>query len=79
MVDMGISLDDTYKDLENVYCRTDSEMISAEAKKNRKLMGDALAKVGFVNYPTEYWHWSYGDRYWAYQTQQQFALYNSVH
>jgi D-alanyl-D-alanine dipeptidase len=21
-----------------------------------------------VNYPTEWWHWSFGDRYWAYAT-----------
>jgi D-alanyl-D-alanine dipeptidase len=21
-----------------------------------------------VNYPTEWWHWSFGDRYWAYVT-----------
>ena len=23
------------------------------------------AGAGLVNYPTEWWHWSYGDRYWA--------------
>jgi D-alanyl-D-alanine dipeptidase len=22
--------------------------------------------AGFVNYPTEWWHWSYGDRYWTF-------------
>ena len=46
-----------------------------EAQKNRKIMSEVLTKVGFVNYPTEYWHWSYGDRYWAYHKQQPFALY----
>ncbi len=40
-------------------------------------MSDALNVVGFVNYPTEYWHWSYGDRYWAYVKQQPFAIYGS--
>lgn len=75
VVDMGIHLDDTYQDLTGDYCKTDSQIIPEQAKKYREIMGAALQKVGFINYPTEYWHWSYGDRYWAHQTQQQHALY----
>lgn len=52
--------------------------ISDEAKANRKLMAQALDALSFVNYPTEWWHWSYGDRYWAYYRQQPVALYGSV-
>jgi D-alanyl-D-alanine dipeptidase len=77
-VDMGIPLDATYNDLKGIYCETDSQVISKKAKKYRKIMGKALQAVGFVNYPTEFWHWSYGDRYWAYQTHHQFALYGTV-
>jgi len=57
---------------------TDSRKISDVARKNRNIMSHALIAVGFVNYPTEYWHWSYGDRYWAYHLQQPVALYGSV-
>ncbi|MBS0288743.1 MAG: M15 family metallopeptidase [Proteobacteria bacterium] len=78
VVDMGIHLDDTYNDLEGIFCKTDSQVISEKAKEYRKIMGDALRAVGFVNYPTEYWHWSYGDRYWAHQTNQKYAIYDSV-
>ncbi|MEV7324879.1 M15 family metallopeptidase [Streptomyces sp. NPDC093970] len=46
-------------------CRTGAAGIGAEARANRELMGRALTAAGFVNYPTEWWHWSYGDRYWA--------------
>ncbi|MFJ9814901.1 M15 family metallopeptidase [Streptomyces sp. NPDC101151] len=46
-------------------CRTAALDISDEARTNRALMDRALAATGFVNYPTEWWHWSYGDRYWA--------------
>jgi D-alanyl-D-alanine dipeptidase len=35
----------------------------------------ALSAAGFVNYPTEWWHWSYGDRYWAMVTGEPAALY----
>ncbi|MEU1294176.1 M15 family metallopeptidase [Streptomyces sp. NPDC005840] len=46
-------------------CRTDAPGISATARANRTLLREALTSAGFVNYPTEWWHWSYGDRYWA--------------
>jgi D-alanyl-D-alanine dipeptidase len=52
--------------------------ISIEAKANRALMIDALTKSGFVNYPTEWWHWSYGDRYWAYHTGHSSAIYGGL-
>jgi D-alanyl-D-alanine dipeptidase len=41
-------------------------------------MSKALLKVGFVNYPYEYWHWSYGDRHWAYCTKVPNAIYSSL-
>lgn len=78
VVDMGIHLDDTYDDLNGTYCKTNSHAISNEAKEYRKIMGKVLHAVGFVNYPTEYWHWSYGDRYWAYHTRQPFAIYGTI-
>ena len=29
------------------------------------------------NYPAEWWHWSYGDRYWAFQNNG-FAIYSAI-
>jgi D-alanyl-D-alanine dipeptidase len=52
--------------------------ISSLARKNRSILKEAMESVGFVNYPTEWWHWSYGDRYWAFATKQQEAFYGSV-
>lgn len=44
--------------------------------------GELLARVlrgaGLVNYPTEWWHWSYGDRYWALMTGAPAAVYGPV-
>ena len=37
-----------------------------------------LGVVGLVNYPTEWWHWSYGDRYWALISGADAALYGPV-
>ena len=39
------------------------------------MLGAALTAAGLVNYPTEWWHWSYGDRYWALMTGAPAALY----
>ncbi|MGW5636401.1 M15 family metallopeptidase [Streptomyces sp. NPDC003832] len=56
-------------------CRTGAPNIDAGARANRAVMGRAMAAAGFVNYPTEWWHWSYGDRYWALLTSAPTAKY----
>lgn len=77
-LDMGIHPKDWMDDKDSLISLTDSQSISPTAKANRKIMSEVLEKVGFVNYPTEYWHWSYGDKYWAFMTNQPSALYDSV-
>ena len=37
----------------------------------------AMHGAGFVNYPHEWWHWSYGDRFWGCMTGRA-AIYDSV-
>jgi D-alanyl-D-alanine dipeptidase len=76
-VDMGIHPKDWMNDADGRLSLTFSNYISPTAKKNRQIMIDALSAVGFANYPTEYWHWSYGDRYWAYIKQQPQAIYGT--
>ncbi|PJD92420.1 MAG: D-alanyl-D-alanine dipeptidase [Legionella sp.] len=76
--DMGIHPKDWMQDAGGVLSLTDSTVISDAAIKNRRIMSDALSAVGFVNYPTEYWHWSYGDRYWAFVTQQPQSIYDQI-
>ncbi|MDX3025660.1 M15 family metallopeptidase [Streptomyces acidiscabies] len=56
-------------------CYTDATAISPQARTNRALLIGALSTAGLINYGTEWWHWSYGDRYWALTTNQPAALY----
>jgi D-alanyl-D-alanine dipeptidase len=56
-------------------CYTAAAGISDGARTNREILGEALSAAGLVNYPTEWWHWSYGDRYWALATGAPAALY----
>ena len=58
--------------------RTDSNKISKVAIKNRKLLVCVMTKAGFVNYPTEWWHWSYGDRYWAAKLRKRYSIYKGI-
>ncbi|WP_216588326.1 M15 family metallopeptidase [Streptomyces brasiliscabiei] len=56
-------------------CYTGADGISAGARAHRETLGAALTAAGLVNYPTEWWHWSHGDRYWALATGAPAALY----
>ncbi|MFD9076238.1 M15 family metallopeptidase [Streptomyces lasiicapitis] len=72
--DLGTALDASPEESAGA-CYTDAPGISAEGRVNRKILGAALSAAGLVNYPTEWWHWSYGDRYWALATGAEHALY----
>jgi zinc D-Ala-D-Ala dipeptidase len=39
---------------------------------------EAAKKAGLVNYGYEWWHFSYGDRAWAYVEKQEKAMYGLV-
>ncbi|GAA2433218.1 M15 family metallopeptidase [Streptomyces mauvecolor] len=56
-------------------CYTEARTIGAEARGHRGILGSALTSAGLVNYPTEWWHWSFGDRYWALASGEPFAPY----
>lgn len=62
---MGTKFNDEPSETEN---RTylNSVLIDEEARLNRELLIQVMNKSGFTNYPAEWWHWSYGDKYWAY-------------
>lgn len=46
-------------------------------QRNREIMFNALQKAGLLNYPKEYWHWSYGDIWWA-KRKKKTAIYGVV-
>ena len=49
--------------------------LSNYLQKNREIMFKVLKKVGFFNNPKEFWHWSYGDIYWAEHNNRE-AIYD---
>ena len=60
------------------HSKTDSKLVSRQAQENRKMLIDSMVNAGFVNYPLEWWHWSYGDRYWAATLGKEYSIYDSI-
>ncbi len=52
-----------------------SDKISAEAKKNRMIMVEAMLGAGFSNCRDEYWHYSWGDSAWAVRSGEKTCPY----
>lgn len=76
-LDMGTRLNATPEESGN-RCFTYADDILELAEVRREILIEAMEWAGFVNYPSEWWHWSYGDRYWAYYKKERYALYGSI-
>ncbi|WP_028474524.1 M15 family metallopeptidase [Nocardioides alkalitolerans] len=76
-LDLGTPIDAT-PEASGGRCYLDAPDISARARAHRVLLAGVLGGAGLVNYPTEWWHWSWGDRYWALVTGAPVALYGPV-
>jgi len=57
--------------------RTHSSKISEAGRKNRIFLAELMHDAGFVNYPLEWWHWSIGDRTYAYY-RNTFSFYGMI-
>ncbi|WP_394619665.1 dipeptidase [Lentzea sp. JNUCC 0626] len=49
--------------------------LTTEDLRHRDVLAEALRGAGLVNCPDAWWHWSYGDRYWAHLTGSPQAWY----
>ncbi|MDN4162304.1 M15 family metallopeptidase [Nocardioides abyssi] len=76
-LDLGTPVDAT-PEQSGGRCFTAARDIPAAARARRDLLAEVLGAEGFVNYPTEWWHWSHGDRYWALVTGAGHALHGPV-
>lgn len=56
----------------------DAAGLSQESIDRRQILAEALLEGGLTNYPSEYWHYSYGDQGWAARTNQPNAIYGEV-
>lgn len=62
----------------NVKTETAYADLPQTVKDNRQLLKSVLEQVGLINYPSEWWHFSYGDRLWAEITGRDFAFFAPI-
>lgn len=58
--------------------KTYSKRLTHEQQKNRNLLLKLMKKADFVNYPNEWWHFSYGDIMWAAYKNKKNAIYGKM-
>ena len=52
--------------------------LSCAEKENRQTLYQTMIGAGFSNLATEWWHYSYGDQYWAVCNNRPYALYDKI-
>lgn len=57
----------------NYFESSDNEKV----KENRRILWNAMEQAGFTNLPSEWWHFDYGDKFWAYYAQSP-VLYKGI-
>jgi D-alanyl-D-alanine dipeptidase len=73
-LDLGTPVDATPEQSDGA-CFFDAPQVTGQPRAHRELLERVLGSAGLVNFPTGWWRWSYGDRYWALMTGAPVALY----
>tara|TARA_Y100001968_G_scaffold158212_1_gene144641 strand:+ start:1005 stop:1724 length:720 start_codon:yes stop_codon:yes gene_type:complete len=79
LIDMGGEIDEigevSFPDFYKNAALEDSNSNAHIWHSRRLLLAKVMNSVGFVRHPKEWWHFSYGDQLWAWQTKSQRAIY----
>ena len=73
-LDMGSGFDE-FSD--RTYTAFYEKSADENIKTNRRLLYSIMTNAGFTNLPSEWWHYDYGDRFWAYYMKKP-ALYRGI-
>lgn len=73
-LEMGSAFDEFTERTQTAYFENKED---EEIKRNRRLLYSVMTDAGFTNLPSEWWHYDYGDRFWAYY-QEKPAVYRGV-
>ena len=73
-LNMGGNFDET-EEHSNTGYYDDPDKGNVVARENRHILLRVMTEAGFSNYPSEWWHYDYGNRGWAERTGAQYAFY----
>lgn len=74
-LNMGTDFDDFSDAANTVYFENTS---LHEIRDNRRLLYNAMLSAGFTNFPSEWWHYDFGDRFWAATTNRE-SVYTGIY
>lgn len=74
-LDMGSKI----ADFSDPKIKTFAENLTNKQKENRMLLRTVFLEVGFAPFNGEWWHFSYGDKEWAFYYKKPYALYDTVY
>lgn len=55
-----------------------SSNVSSEATQNRLFLRELMTSADFVPFDGEWWHFSYGDKEWAFYRKKEYAIYDQL-
>lgn len=62
---------------EYAYTNSFETQNNVQIKANRRILYNVMIKAGFTNLPSEWWHYDFGDSFWAYYKNTP-ALYEGI-
>lgn len=74
-IDMGTPFDDFTIVAHTNYFENNT--CSIKVRNNRRWLYNMMISEGFTNLPTEWWHYDFGNKFWAFYKQQP-AFYKSI-
>lgn len=76
-LDMGTQFDEASPRSATAYFELIQDPTNDEksVQNNRRLLYQVMTQVGFVNLPSEWWHFAYGDQLWAWYSDSAYAFY----
>ena len=81
LLEMGTDFDDFTKKAQTIFFEKEDDALQKNEivyRENRRLLYAVMISVGFTNYPEEWWHFDYGDQFWASISGAQNALYSNI-
>lgn len=81
LLNMGTDFDDFTEKARTTFFEMDDSALTANEilyRDNRRLLYSIMTEVGFTNYPEEWWHFDYGNQFWASISGAQNALYSNI-
>lgn len=74
---MGTEFDAFSPESHTAFYEDKNSADALKIKANRRILYNAMINAGFTNLPTEWWHYDYGDKFWAHYTDNT-AIYTGI-